>query len=460
LQKNKIMKRFTLTLITVLIVNSVFSQDITGTWYGKIKTPNNAIRINFNIKKDSSTYITTMDSPDQGAFNIKTSKTNFKNNKLEVFMNNLMINYKGTLINDSIKGTFTQRGMPIKLNLSKHKIKAEKAKKRPQDPIKPFPYHSEEVVFTNKNANNIQLSGTLTIPNNVKNPTVVILISGSGPQNRNEEVKLLNHRPFLVLSDFLTKNGIAVLRYDDRGIAKSEGNFKGATTFDFASDTNSAIDYLKTRKDLSFSKIGLIGHSEGGLIAPILASKRKDIDFIILLAGPGIDGGKILETQKKQISLLSGLNPEIIQKNDILTKEIHQIVKNAKNTEQVKNQLIEYFTTQKELPENVKQQYIQAYSDKWLLNFVKIDPKDYLNKVTCPILALNGSKDIQVLPKINLEAISNATSKNKQVTIKELKGLNHLFQNCTTGNINEYAKIDETINPKVLHIIVNWIKNH
>jgi pimeloyl-ACP methyl ester carboxylesterase len=190
----------------------------------------------------------------------------------------------------------------------------------------------------------------------------------------------------------------------------------------------------------------------------MVASKSKDIDFIVLLAGSGVDGGKILETQKKRISIFAGLSEQQIEANDKLTKEIHKIVKNAKNVDEVKKELTDYFKNHPEIPANTKQQYVDAYSDNWLMNFVKINPQDYLKQVTCPILALNGSKDIQVLPKINLEAIRNATAKNKSVTIKKIKGVNHLFQTCTTGNINEYAKIDETISPEVLQIIANWIK--
>ncbi|HFS66843.1 MAG TPA: alpha/beta fold hydrolase [Flavobacteriia bacterium] len=446
----------TLIISLITIFTSLFAQEINGTWYGKLKTPNGNIRINFNITKVENSYKTTMDSPDQRAFEIPTDKTNFKDNKVEIFLNNLLINYKGTCKNDSIKGTFTQNGMAFPLDLTKNKIVAENVKARPQDPIKPFPYSSKEVTFTNVNGDKI--AGTLTLPKNVKNPKVVILISGSGPQDRNEEVKAFNHRPFLVLADYLTRNGIAVLRYDDRGVAKSKGKFKGATTLDFANDVESAVAYLKSMKNVHFSQIGLIGHSEGGLIAPIVASEDKAIDFIILLAGPGIDGGKILETQKEKISELSGLSKQQITANIKLTKEIHQIVRNAKNTNEVNQQLTDYFKNKQQISNSEKQQYIDAYSDNWLFNFVKINPQDYLAQVTCPVLVLNGSKDVQVLPKINLEAIQKATIQNKKVTLKEIQDVNHMFQTCNTGNINEYAKIEETISPNVLHIIADWIK--
>ncbi len=435
---------------------TIAQEDITGTWYGILKTPNANLHLNFNISKEGKQLKTTMDSPDQGAFNIPTDKTNFKDNKIEIFLNAMLINYRGILVKDSIIGTFSQNGMEFPLQLSKKEPHSKKKKTRPQDPKKPYPYQTEEVKFSNKKANNIKLSGTLSLPNNIKNPKVVILISGSGPQDRNSEIKQFDHRPFLVLADYLTKNGIAVLRFDDRGVGKSEGVFKDATSFDFATDVESAIDYLQSRNDINFSKIGIIGHSEGGLIAPIVASKRKDVNFIILLAGPGVDGGKILETQSRKISELSGVPKTIIDKNEQLSKEIHAIIKKAKDTSEIKSKLTILLNKH---PEISKKIYLQTYTNKWMLHFVKTNPQDFLKQVTCPILALNGSKDVQVVSKINLEAIQKSTKENKKVSIKEIEGLNHLFQTCKTGNINEYGTIEETFSPKALLIITNWINN-
>lgn len=452
------MKNFSVFVFTFLVSIGLFSQEVSGKWYGKLNVQNTSLRIHFTIKKDSLSYTTTMDSPDQGAFGIPTDKTNVTDGKIAVFINAMMINYKGKIKKDSIIGVFTQNGQSFPLNLSKNKIEASEQKRRPQDPKEPFPYLVKSVSFVNKEANNIKFSGTLTIPKNSKNPPVVILISGSGPQDRNEEIKALNHRPFLVLSDFLTRNGIAVLRYDDRGVGKSQGQFKGATTADFASDVLAAIHYLKNRKDLYFNKIGLIGHSEGGLIAPMVASKTNAIDFIVLLAAPGVDGTTILETQKKKIQQLSGVPISVIEADQKQTKAIHHIVKTAKDTSELATKLKELLKTT-DLSPNLKKTIIDSYTDSWLIYFIKTNPKTYLQKITCPILALNGSKDIQVLPDINLNGIKKATTKNKHVTIKKINGLNHLFQPCKTCTIKEYAKIDVTFSPKVLRIITDWIKN-
>ncbi|CAL2087847.1 alpha/beta hydrolase family protein [Tenacibaculum sp. 190524A05c] len=340
---------------------------------------------------------------------------------------------------------------------------------RPQDPVAPLPYLVEEVSFVNSKEN-ITLAGTLTLPKNEKNPPVAILISGSGPQNRDSEVKAFNHRPFLVLSDYLTRNGIAVLRYDDRGIAESKGNFKTATTHDFADDAESAVAYLKTRKDvINTNQIGLIGHSEGGIIGAIASSRNKDVAFFISLAGPGVDGKEILLTQSRKALELKNVSSDLIDFNEMISNGVYSIVQKEPDSLSVAKSTRKFFLAKKkELPKNlmlmqmndqVIDQQIKAVTDKWLMNFIKTDPKPYFAKVTCPFLALNGSKDIQVLSELNLNAIRSAlkTSTNKDVEIKELEGFNHLFQVAETGSIEEYAKIDETFSEKAMVIIKDWI---
>ncbi len=462
------MIRFIISLAIAIfsVVTSVFAQDITGNWYGKLEIPQQKIRINFSISKDNNTYKATMDSPDQNAFEIPTDTTIYKNKKLEIHLNAMRIVFNGTVTDSIIIGTFSQSGMKIPLNLTRKKILAEKQKARLQDPKKPYPYTSQDIFFSNNKANNIKLAATLTLPKDVKNPKVVVLISGSGPQNRNEEIKAFNHRPFLVLSDFLTKNDIAVLRYDDRGVAKSEGTQKGATTADFATDTEAAVAYLKSRKDINFSKIGLVGHSEGGLIASIVASDTKKVDFIVLLAGTGVVGSEVLQSQSTRANELAGASPEVITFNKNLASGVFKIMKNAKNVAEVKTNLTTYFNNfyknmdakfKPYINENTIQQMIKSYSNKWMLYFVKTNPQDYLKKVTCPILALNGSKDFQVLADLNLNGIKTATKHNKNVKIIKLDGLNHLFQTCKTGALSEYAQIEETFSPKAMQIIVDWI---
>ena len=279
------MKKIVIVIVVVLVTVTMFGQVVVGKWNGALDIQGTQLRVVFNISKTESGYSATMDSPDQGVNGIAVSSVSYENSALKLFVSKLGIEYYGVLGEDNIVvGTFKQGGQSFLLNLSKKEIKKKKMV-RPQEPIKPYSYYSENVKFKNEE-DNIVLAGTLTMPNKKGNFTVVVLISGSGPQNRNEEIA--GHKPFLVLADYLTKNGIAVLRFDDRGTAKSTGSFKNSTTFDFAKDVESAIKYLKNRTEINKNKIGLLGHSEGGIVASIVASKNKDVDFVVLMASPAL----------------------------------------------------------------------------------------------------------------------------------------------------------------------------
>ncbi|SNR13947.1 alpha/beta hydrolase family protein [Tenacibaculum jejuense] len=343
------------------------------------------------------------------------------------------------------------------------------SEKRPQDPVAPFPYEVNDVTFKSGKAD-FKLAGTLTLPKDKKNPPVAILISGSGPQNRNSEIKQFNHRPFLVLSDYLTKNGIAVLRFDDRGIAKSEGKFKGATSHDFADDVLGAIAFLKTKGNLiDTKKIGLIGHSEGSLIAAITASQSNDLAFVVSLAGPGVDGVEVLLTQSRKTMELRNVPAEFIDKNEKLAGKMYEIAQQGKDSLTIATKIHSFLAEQKksdpnspllmQLTKPVIDAQIKAINSKWMLNFLRTDPKAYLSKITCPFLALNGSKDVQVLSQLNLNGIKTALkqAKNKDAEFIELDGFNHLFQKAKTGSIQEYATIEETFSEDALVVIKDWI---
>ncbi|SFJ34749.1 alpha/beta hydrolase family protein [Myroides guanonis] len=338
---------------------------------------------------------------------------------------------------------------------------------RPQEPQKPYLYYSEDVIFKNKQEG-INLAGTLTLPQKDGVFPAVILISGSGPQNRNEE--LAGHKPFLVLSDYLTKNGISVLRYDDRGTAFSEGDFNKATSVDLATDVESALAYLKTRKEINSQKIGLIGHSEGGLIAPLVASNSKDVAFIIMLAGPGIPGDEILLIQQRLIAEVSGTSQKKIKATERMNRKIFDIVKKNANTSNLHTELrinLELFLSQNpsfKIPDDMSNDefidlQIKTYNTPWMQNFIKYNPETTLKKVRTPVLALNGEKDLQITPKENLRAMRKAfrKAKNKNVTIKKLPTLNHLFQESDTGLPNEYQLIEQTYSPIMLEVVLNWI---
>jgi fermentation-respiration switch protein FrsA (DUF1100 family) len=452
----------------VLVTTLAFGQDITGQWNGILKVQGAQLRLVFNITKTENGFNSTMDSPDQGAKGIMVTSTSFENSALKLTVSNLMIEYQGTLgENQIIVGNFKQGGMSFPLNLSKEIAEKEKPI-RPQEPKKPYSYYEEEVTFENAKAG-ITLAGTLTLPSKEGIFPAVILITGSGPQNRDEE--LMGHKPFLVLSDYLTKNGIAVLRFDDRGTAASKGDFKTATSLDLSTDVNAGLTYLLGRKEINKKKIGLIGHSEGGIIAPMVANSSKDVAFIVLLAGTGIPGDQLLLLQQGLIGKASGLSDSDLQKAKEINTGAFEIITRSTSSEQLKTDLTNYITLSlKDSPDAQKPEgmseavYIKKQVDQitspWMVYFIKYNPAEALLKVKCPVLAINGEKDLQVPPKENLEAIKKALAKggNKKVTAIELPGLNHLFQECKTGSPSEYAIIEQTFSPTALTEVLKWIK--
>ncbi len=459
------MKTLSFLLLTLLFSLGVAAQDISGQWNGVLEVQGTKLRLVFNVTKTDNGYSSTMDSPDQGAKGIPVTKTTFENQKVTFEVASAKIEYVGELTDSEIKGTFKQRGQEFPMNLSKNAF-GESAK-RPQEPILPLPYYSEEVTFKNATAG-ITLSGTLTLPKKEGTFPVVVLISGSGPQNRDEE--LLGHKPFLVLSDYLTRNGIAVLRYDDRGVGESTGDFQSATSGDFATDVESALAYLKTRKEINKKKMGLMGHSEGGLIAPLVASRSKEVSFIVLLAGPGISGDQILLLQQELIARASGTSEEDIKETKEISTQIFSMVVKSGDTKQLKTELTNYLNEllekdgSTEIPEGMtKDQFVamqvNQITSPWMQYFIKYDPQPALEKVKCPVLAVNGEKDLQVPPKEDLAAIKNALEKgkNKKVTTIEFPNLNHLFQECTTGSPSEYAGIEQTFSPAALEQITKWV---
>ena len=463
------MKALSILLITLLSSFLVTAQDITGQWNGVLKVQGIQLRVVFNITKTDTGFTSTMDSPDQGAKGIAVTNTTFDNSKIKFEVTNARIEYNGELKENEIVGTFKQAGQEFPMNLSRKAIEKEVVK-RSQEPTKPFSYYSEDVTFQNTKAN-ILLAGTLTLPKKDGNFPVVILITGSGPQNRDGE--LFGHKPFLVISDYLTKNGIAVLRYDDRGVGNSQGDRKNATSADYATDVESAIYYLKTRKEINKNKIGLVGHSEGGLIAPMVAAKTKDISFIVLLAGTGIQGDKIILLQQELIAKVNGVSDAEIKKLIEGSRTLNKLVLNSEDNVNLKADLThsinETFKNDQnaEIPNGLtKEEFVSMQvnqiSSPWMQYFLKFDPATTLEKIKCPVLAVNGEKDLQVPPKENLTAIKNALTKggNKNVTTKEFPNLNHLFQECKTGSPAEYATIEQTFSPAVLDEITIWIKQH
>jgi pimeloyl-ACP methyl ester carboxylesterase len=308
----------------------------------------------------------------------------------------------------------------------------------------------------------LKLAGTLTIPETEKRAPAVILISGSGAQDRDETI--FEHKPFWVLADFLTRNGIAVLRVDDRGVGSSEGNIQDVTSEDFAEDVSTGIEFLKNKVGIDHTKIGLIGHSEGGLIAPIVANKRDDVSFLVLLAGPGIRGEEILYQQNEMALKAAGMNDDVIQQNYKLQETIFNIVLTEIDSAKRMDRLQRTYTggmypMMNEERKKAIDSRVDAVNTPWFRFFLTYDPYPALSEIKIPVLALNGDKDVQVPAETNLTAIENALTEaeNKNFKILKLENINHLLQTANTGAISEYGEIEETISPKVLEIIKDWI---
>ncbi|MFA6359544.1 MAG: alpha/beta fold hydrolase [Dysgonamonadaceae bacterium] len=460
------MKLIISCVFSLFTLTSLFSQEISGSWQGILEIQGTNLEIVFHIEKQANNFVSTMDSPTQGAFGIATTKTSFDNDKLQIIVSNLGIFYQATLKSDSLFGTFNQNGLPFPLTLVRTE---KKTQLRPQEPKEPYPYKVEEIVFTNLKEK-IDLSATLTLPKEKEKSPAVVLIAGSGPNDRDETV--FGHKPFWVLADYLTRNGIAVLRFDKRGTGESGGEYFTATTQDFADDAEAALNYLKKRREIDTSNLGLIGHSEGGIIAPIIAARNNDVKFIVLMAGLGVSGAELSLAQNQFAFNKTSISER--EKED-LDKILRSIYESVTNWSEYVGSNEERDTLKKELgvlwenlpqeiqPQVKKDVFVEKTTSNiaspWFRSFLKTDPLVYLEKVSIPVLAINGENDTQVEYQTNLNKIEAALKKanNKHYTVKSYPQLNHLFQESTTGEIDEYGKIEQTISPEVLSDITNWI---
>jgi len=430
--------------------------DIDGTWMGTLDTGVMKLRVVFHITNTEDGLTATLDSPDQGAKGLPVTAVTRDGDSLKLEAKQIAGRFEGKIAKDltTIEGTWTQGGGNLPLVLKRVKDAAELERRRPQNPVKPYPYREEEVSYANPAAS-ITLAATLTIPPGKGPFPGVLLITGSGPQDRDEA--LMGHRPFLVLADYLTRHGIAVLRADDRGVGKSGGNFATGTTADFATDAQAGVAYLRERPEVNPRKIGLIGHSEGGTIPPMVAVRDPDVAFIVMLAGSGVPGDQILLAQSRLIAEAAGQSPAEAEKNANEEREVLALVKNEKDDAALERELRQRLAGK--LPEAQLGAQIKALTSPWFRFFLAYDPREDLRKVRCPVLALNGEKDLQVPPKLNLPAIRQALADggNKHFETDELPGLNHLFQTARTGSPSEYAEIEETMSPLALEKISGWI---
>ena len=408
------MKKIVLSICLLFSWAGAFAQKpIEGDWMGKLNLGPQSLTIVLHVNCDAQGKAEcTLDSPDQGAKGIAVETDYCSSDSISVSLASLALSFQGKLKGDEIVGTFTQgQSFPLVLKRGEEKLN------RPQNPVAPYPYKTEEVAFKNV-ADGATLVGTLSYPIGYKKgqTPVVLMVTGSGQENRDEEV--FDHKPFLVIADYLARHGVATLRYDDRGFGKSTGGDVGhATTLDFMRDAASGVDFLRTSKQ--FGKVGVLGHSEGGSIAFMLGAKGK-VDFVISMAGVGVKGDTALTAQANKILELTG-------------------------------QSMRYSTHQYRMNAIIKR-------SPWLNFFIDYDPSEDISKTLCPVMAINGSRDIQVISSLNLAGIKAHLKPNPKNIIKEYPSLNHLFQHCKTGNVSEYRIIEETVSPEVLEDIVRFIK--
>jgi len=461
-----------MTLLYPLKASSLPNREIEGIWKGTLKFSGMELQVVFTISRSSDdTFAATYDVPEQNVVGVPVDKIALDNGNVRLEIIPIEGVFEGKLSEegDKIDGQWMQGGMTLTLVLEHTQEKPRI--KRPQEPKKPFPYKVEEVVFQNIDAG-IRLAGTLTLPPSKGTNPAVLLLSGSGAQDRDEAV--FGHRPFLVLADYLTRRGIAVLRVDDRGAGGSTGDFDKATALDYTADAMAGITYLKSRNEINQEEIGLIGHSEGGIIASMAAVRSSDIAFIVLVASPGM-AIKEMEYSEQAITLRAiGANDDLIAKSRTMKESLFAVIAQEADSIVVKekfNSIISKFfvglsaeekkifeISEENLEAYIHNQYMRLHSP-WFRFYLPFDPGTVLQKVKCPVLAINGEKDVQVTSKENLQAIKRALKAggNKNYTVKELPNLNHFLQTAETGNISEYGKIEETMSPIALRLIGDWI---
>lgn len=448
------MKRFaTFIIFITLTVTAVIAQNIAGSWTGKLNVGGTELNVVLNFTKDSKGKLScTLDSPDQGAKGIPAEVVSDDLKNLEVTINAIGATYVGTLKDGVIEGTFTQNGVSFPLNMKPGAVSVN----RPQEPKAPFTYTTKEVEIHNT-TENVILSGTLTYPEDYgkMRPTdvpVVVMVTGSGQQNRDEE--LFGHKPFLVIADYLARHGIASLRYDDRGTGSSSGDASTTTIQTNMDDAESALNFVRKLKD--FGKAGILGHSEGGMIAFMLGAKNKP-DFIVCMAAPGVRGDSVLIEQNRIMLRYGGMTEKQSKEYCDRLRHIFDLIINCNNTDDAET--LEH-NVEQQLGQGLPNGLIKSLCSPWMRQFLSYDPSDDIRHTVCPVMAINGTSDIQVFAPSNLSAIRYLLSHNNKLNlIKKYNGLNHLFQHSLTGNPLEYGKIEETISPEVLQDIATWINS-
>lgn len=439
---------------------AAFCLGAAEVWHGTLSVGGS--KLTLILRAEGKTV--TMDVPEQGAKGISVTVFERRKGELRFEVRPLGASFVGKLspAGNRAVGVFRQSGLELPLTLMQGEPKIEPPK-RPQTPVPPFPYAVEEVQFDNPEAPGVRLAGTLAKPEGEGPFPCVVLITGSGPQDRDET--LFDHKPFAVWADALARAGVASLRYDDRGVGKSTGLFSSATSDDFASDAKAAVRFLRSRSDVDPKRIGLMGHSEGGLIAPMVAAGNPDVAFVVLLAGTAVPGRDILVLQSRLIAEAEGASPEEARKASELNDRLASAILSEEDREKAEQAAAEALRAELgDVPESeraaveaARRRQIAQLNTPWMRRFLVLDPRDWLRRLTIPVLAVWGENDLQVPPAQNLPAAREALAGNPRAELKVLSMLNHLFQLSATGKVSDYAKIEETVNEIALREVVGWI---
>jgi pimeloyl-ACP methyl ester carboxylesterase len=462
-------KRIIPAALAMGLLWTAHGQDVTGLWLGSLTASGLTLRLALHVSRSEKGLAATLDSLDQGANGIPVSAVTLDGRKLKLEIAMIHGTYEGTVGEDNatISGTWKQT-IPVPLVFKRTDKLPDLS--RPQEPKKPYPYDEQEVSYENKAAQ-IKFAGTLTLPRSGAPHPAVLLITGSGPQDRNET--LMGHKPFLVLADYLTRRGIAVLRVDDRGVGGSGGKIDEGTTEDFAGDAVAGVECLKSRKEIDPRRIGLIGHSEGGVIAPLAATRSSDVAFVVMMAGTGVAGDKVIATQSYAVPKAMGADEEGASMNrniamlmvDAALSETDPVAAEHRFQERLATLTANWTEAQRSALKAMQSQLqtqMKQLTSRWFRTFLTLDPKPILMKVKAPVLAINGELDTQVVPKQNLPAIVEALEAggNPDYTVVKLPKLNHLFQTARTGSLAEYSQIEETMSPVALQLMADWIARH
>ncbi len=444
---------FILSMLTSVVAAN---PSPVGDWQGKLDIqPGVSLTLVVHIEQQGDTLTSTLDSPDQGSYGIPVANTQLESSTLTLDIAIIGAKLVATVGDDTLKGTFTQAQQDLPITLSKLNVEQQQALKdkfaRPQMPKAPFPYEIEEVTYPHL-SKEFDFAATLTLPEGKGPFPLAILVTGSGPQDRDET--LAQHKPFWVLADHLTRQGIAVLRSDDRGTGESGGDFSSADLNAFVTDIHSAYQFAAQHPNIDKAAIGIIGHSEGGVTGPMFAAQYPDkVAFMIMMAGLGVDGTTLWATQQSDIAAALGMaDPKMVY-------DLHHKAAAMAANGDSKEQVLALFTAIPGMPQAQAEQIASMLTSPWGRSFTQYQPNKVLPKLTMPLLAVNGDKDIQVTSKANLAGIKDNLAKadNNDVTVKEMASLNHLFQKADTGLPNEYILIQETLNPQLLNTISDWL---